>query len=119
LRVSASLMMLTHGVGKLRDPRSFVNLLEVAGLGGFSLPLAYLSTLAETLFPLLIILGVAVRLSALVVSAHMMVAAFIFHVLLKGDPFPVWEKAALYAVVFLYLAMVGGGRFSILGPNRG
>ncbi len=119
LRVSVSAMMLMHGVGKLADPGSFVNLIEMSlRTGPLSVPLAYLSILAETLFPALVILGVLVRVSALISAINMLVAVFVFHILIKGDPFLAWEKAALYAVVFLYLAMVGGGRYTILGAFR-
>jgi len=37
--------------------------------------------------------------SALISAINMLVAAFIFHVVVKGDPFFAWEKAALYAVL--------------------
>jgi len=114
LRVSVSAMMIVHGIGKLSDPGSFVNLIEMSlKAGSLSVPLAYASILAETLFPLLIALGIMVRVSALISAINMLVAAFIFHVVVKGDPFFAWEKAALYAVVFLYLAIVGGGRYTV------
>ncbi|NPB03369.1 MAG: DoxX family protein [Thermotogae bacterium] len=115
LRIAVSGMMLMHGIGKLKDPTSFVNLVEMSlNLGSASLPLAYISILAETLFPFLIILGILVRISALISATNMLVATFLFHIAVKGDPFFAWEKAALYSVVFLFLSMVGGGRYSIL-----
>ncbi len=120
LRVSASAMMMVHGVGKLADPGSFVNLIEMSlKVGSLSVPLAYASILAETLFPALILMGIMVRVSALISATNMLVAFLIFHVMVKGDPFFAWEKAALYAVVFLYLAIVGGGRYTVLSPLRG
>lgn len=117
LRVSVSAMMMVHGVGKLSDPGSFVNLIEMSlRAGPLSVPLAYASILAETLFPALVALGIMVRVSALVSAINMLVAFLLFHLLIKGDPFFAWEKAALYSVVFLYLAMVGGGRYTVLYP---
>ncbi len=102
------------------DPGSFVNLIEMSlRAGPLSVPLAYASILAETLFPALVLLGVLVRISALVSAINMLVAFVIFHVLIKGDPFFAWEKAALYTVVFLYLAIVGGGRYTVLSFLRG
>ncbi len=119
LRVSISAMMLVHGISKLKNPQSYVNFIEANfGLKALSMPLAFASIAAETVFPLFVMLGILVRVSAFVSAVNMMVAVVWFHILIKGDPFFSWEKAALYAIVFLYLTAVGGGRYSILKVAR-
>src|SRR3972149_3732331 len=79
-------MLLAHGVPKLLDPKPFI---EALSSNGFPLPniMAYLSISAEAIFPVFIILGVFTRVSALIIAINMFVAAFVFHLNIKGDPF--------------------------------
>ena len=87
-------ILLAHGVPKLLDPKPFI---EALSSNGFPLPniMAYLSISAEAIFPVFIILGVFTRVSALIVAIDMFVAAFVFHLNIKGDPFANLEKAFL------------------------
>lgn len=109
-RIVLSIFMLTHGWPKMiklfaEGPISFPDPL---GIGmRYSLILAML---AEVLAPLLIIAGLASRLSSVFVIVTMFVAAFVVH---ASDPFTRKEMALLYLVGFIGIMILGPGRFSI------
>ena len=105
-------LLLAHGVPKLLDPKPFI---EALTSNGFPLPniMAYLSISAEAIFPVFIILGVFTRVSALIVAINMFVAAFVFHLNIKGDPFANLEKAFIYMIVFIFIAISGGGDWTL------
>jgi len=105
-------MLLAHGVPKLLDPKPFI---EALSSNGFPLPniMAYLSISAEAIFPVFIILGVFIRVSALIAAINMFVALFVFHLTIKGDPFASFEKAFLYMIIFTFIAIAGGGGWTL------
>ncbi len=105
-------MLLAHGISKLLDPKPFI---EAIGSNGFPYPhiMAYFSISAETIFPLFIILGIFTRISALIAAINMFVAAFVFHLTIKGDPFANFEKALLYLIIFIFIAIAGGGDWTL------
>jgi len=105
-------MLLAHGVPKLLDPKPFI---EALSSNGFPLPniMAYLSISAEAIFPLFVILGVFTRISALIAAINMFVALFVFHLNIKGDPFSNLEKAFVYMIVFIFIAIAGGGDWTL------
>ena len=105
-------MLLAHRVPKLLDPKPFIAALSS---NGFPLPniMAYLSISAEAIFPVFIILGVFTRVSALIIAINMFVAAFVFHLNIKGDPFVNFEKAFLYMLAFIFIAIAGGGDWTL------
>ena len=108
LRVAFSGMMLTHGIPKLlkllagdlefRDP---------FGLG--PLPTLILAILGEVIFPVLVIIGFKTRYTAVPVIITMAGAAFMIH---ANDPFGVKEKAILFLIGFISIAILGPGKFS-------
>lgn len=109
LRVGASVLMLTHGFGKLQrfiaDPSDFG---DPIGLGPtISLILA---VLGEFIAPLLIIVGYKTKLAAIPPFITMLVAALIVH---GSDPFGKKEKAIMYGICFLVIAIAGAGKYSI------
>lgn len=113
LRVSVSgIMIFVHGLPKMLNPAQFV---EALASKGFPAPavLGYMSISAETLFPLFIILGLYTRISALIAAGNMFVAAFVSHMIMSGDPFSKWEKALLYMIVFLFIAIAGSGEWAV------
>jgi len=114
LRLSFSILMFFgHGIPKLLDPQSHVNFVEILLRTGFlSAPLAYLSISAETLFQMLIAVGLFTRISALVSAINMLVA-FLSLAFIREEPFPVYEKATLYFIVYVSLLFTGAGRFSL------
>jgi putative oxidoreductase len=115
LRVVAAFLFMQHGTQKLFSfpaPRAageppLLSLLGVAGM-------------LELFGGLLLLLGLFTRPVAFVLSGMMAVAYFMAHApqgfwpLLNGG-----ELAALYCFVFLYLAAVGGGEWSLEKVWRG
>ena len=109
-RVALGVMMaFAHGWGKLPPSDGFI-----AGVGalGFPLPFvfAWVAGLSEFLGALAVSLGLATRLSALMVSITMLVAAFGAHF---SDPFRKKEFALVYLCSFLIFVAIGAGRYSL------
>ena len=109
LRVSASAMMLTHGIPKIEklfnSPIEFSDPLGIGPL--FSL---ILTLIGEVVAPILIIIGLKSRFASIIALITMLVAAFVVH---AGDSFGQKEKALLYALCFLVIFLAGPGKFSI------
>ena len=108
-RVGVSAAMLTHGYGK------FLNVL--AGDFSFGDPIGIgptasliLSTIAEFIAPLLLIVGWKTRWFALIASINMLVAFIIAH---DGDAFAKNEKAFLYLIAFILIYFAGAGKYSV------
>ena len=109
LRIVTAYLFMTHGTAKLFgvphqamfDGLQLVSLVGVAGI-------------LEVAGGLLLLVGLFIRPVAFVLCGFMAVAYFMAHapqgfwpVLNKG------ELAALYSFVFLYLAVAGGGEWSL------
>ncbi len=108
-RITVSAMMLTHGYPKLMKLISgnfeFGNPL---GLG--AAPSLFLAVIGEFVCPVLIIIGLRTRLAAIPAAFTMLVAAFVVH---AHDPFGTKEKAMLFLVCFITIALLGPGKFSL------
>lgn len=133
MRVSlAAFMAAGHGWGKLYQstadgghfgpPQGFVD--AVASMG-FPVPLlsAWLAVLAETLFAVLLGLGLFTRPAALVLVFNMGVAAFVAH---GAHPWitgpgggPAKEMAMLYLLPFMLFVVIGAGNLSLDAFIRG
>ena len=109
LRIVAGLMFMTHGLQKLfawpaNEPRQAVDLVSLTGLAG----------VLETFGGGLIVVGLFTRPVAFVLAGEMAVAYFKAHA-----PQGFWpllnhgEPPVLYCFLFLYLAAVGGGVWSM------
>lgn len=119
LRLAVGGLMLFHGLHKLIDGVDGIHTMLVAkGLPGF---IAYGVLLGEVLAPLLIILGILTRLSALGLAFTMVVAW-----LLVGtghtwqlDEVGAWaiESLVYFFVGALAVAFLGAGRFSLAGQS--
>ena len=110
LRVVIGIFMLTHGWGKMEtlfsgEPIQFA---DPIGLGA-SFSLAF-TVFAEVLCSILLIIGLGTRLAAIPLLITMLVAAFIVH---ANDGFGKQEFALLYAVIYLTIAMIGAGKYSL------
>ncbi|WP_418604569.1 DoxX family protein [Hwangdonia sp.] len=110
LRVTVGGMMLTHGLGKLtmlfgNDPIQFADPIGI----GLTASLA-LAVFAEVFCSFFLIFGVATQFSAISLSITMFIAAFIVH---ANDDFAVKEMALLYFLIYVVLAIVGAGKYSI------
>lgn len=109
LRIGLSALLLTHGFPKL--------MAIIDGDMGFGNPLGIgaslskiLVTFAEVICPILIILGLRVRLAAIPIIITMLVAVFIVH---WDDPIGGKEKALLFLIGYITIALAGGGKYSI------
>jgi putative oxidoreductase len=117
-RVTISAFMLTHGIPKL-------NRLISGNVGEFSDPLGVghtmsliLTVFGEVVAPVLVILGLGTRFSAIPVAFAMAMAGFVVH---SADPFARKELALLFLMGFLTIIVMGGGRYSLdtlLGKRR-
>ena len=110
LRVTSGIFMLTHGIGK------FTKLIE-GGTIKFANPIGIgpeaslvLTVFAEFFCSIFLIFGFATRLSSIPLILTMLVAGLIIH---AGDPFAVKEKAFLFLVVFITIAVAGAGKISV------
>ena len=109
LRISFSLMMLTHGISKV--DRLFADEIKFSdpiGIGSF-LSLILIA-FAEFVAPIFILIGFKSRWFSIFPVIGMAVAAFVSH---WEDPFPRKEKALLFMFGFLVIAMIGSGKYSI------
>ena len=109
LRISFSLMMLTHGISKV--DRLFADEIKFSdpiGIGSF-LSLILIA-FAEFVAPIFILIGFKTRWFSIFPVIGMAVAAFISH---WEDPFPRKEKALLFMFGILVIAMIGPGKYSI------
>ena len=120
LRCSVGLLILLHGIAKLR-----FGLGDVAtSVQRAHLPMAigYLVYIGEVVAPLFMILGAWTRIAAAIVAFNMLVA------LLLGHPHELFEMTAhgglLLEVQWLYLAgavavaLLGAGRFGVGGKDQ-
>ena len=109
LRIGFGALMLPHGYSKLINLISgnpqFAN---PFGIG--EVPTLILAVLTELVFPILVILGIKTRISAIPVILTMAIAAFVIH---AGDPWTKKEMAVLYLVGYLAIALLGSGKYAI------
>jgi putative oxidoreductase len=112
LRVGFSAAMLTHGWPKLQRllDGSIIPFKDPFGIG--SQPSLILAVVGEVLAPILLIIGLKTRLSAIPALATMGVALFMVH---WDDPFKKQELALLYLLAFLVMLIAGGGKYSLDG----
>ena len=109
LRLSIGIFMLTHGTGKLMMLLSGrpIEFADPIGIGpAASLTLA---VFAEVICSLLLIFGVATRFAIIPLIITMLVAGFVIH---ADDVFFVKEKAFLFLIVFITIAIAGAGKIS-------
>ncbi|MCE5332563.1 MAG: DoxX family protein [Bacteroidales bacterium] len=108
-RVVLGVLMLTHGWQKLSNFEMMSSVFpDPIGLGTtVSLSLIIF---AEFFCSILIIFGLFTRLATIPLMIGMIVAAFVVH---ANDPFAVKELSFLYLSLYVALAFIGGGKFSI------
>ena len=117
LRLALGVLVLLHGVAKLRgglDP--IEGMVTAQGLPGV---LAYGALLGEVLGPLLLIAGFHARIGALLVAVNMVVAIALAHVGQLGQLNEQGGWALELQGMFLFsaiaLALMGPGRYSVNG----
>lgn len=122
LRLAIGGLLIFHGIWKIRNGYGYVNqMLADNGLPEF---LAYGVLIGEVLAPLLILLGVATRIGAVIVAVNMAFAIFLSHstdfISIKattGGLSP--ELDYLYLLGAVTIALIGAGSYSLYnGPNK-
>jgi putative oxidoreductase len=109
LRIAAALLFIEHGTEKLFGFPS-----TGQGTAGSLPPLLLVAGVLEFFGGLLLLFGLFTRPVALLLSGEMAVAYFMSHA--PQGLFPLQnrgELAALYSFVFLFLAVAGGGSWSL------
>ncbi|MFD0797352.1 DoxX family protein [Maribacter chungangensis] len=108
-RISMSVLMITHGLPKFQKLISGnFEFGDPIGIG--ATPSLFLAVIGEFICPILIIIGYKTRFASIPVIITMLVAAFIVH---SADPLGTKEKALLFLVSFITIALLGPGKFSI------
>jgi len=109
LRVAFGASMLTHGIPKIMGFSKIAEKFpDPIGLGS-QLSLA-LASAAEVGCSLLLILGLCTRFASIPLAFTMLVALLFVH---GSDPWKAKELAALYFAVYLSIAFLGAGKFSL------
>jgi putative oxidoreductase len=110
LRVGGAGMLLSHGVPKLQ--RLFgegpIEFADPLGIG--ATPTLFLAVFAEFLCSVLVLIGFKTRWASVPIIITMFIAAFIQH---AADPFGSKEKSLLFLLVFVAIALLGPGKYSI------
>lgn len=110
VRIAVGSFMLTHGIGKFEtlisdEPIKFADPIGVGTTASLAL-----TVFAEVFCSVLLILGLATRFAAIPLLITMLVAAFIIH---AEDGFKKQEFALLYGVIYITIALIGGGKYSL------
>lgn len=110
LRIGIACFMLTHGWPKLMKliEGAEIQFLDPFGLGAKASFI--LAIFAEVFCSILILIGLATRWATIPLIITMLVAIFIAHAL---DGFQRQELPAHYVMVYIFLLMVGPGKYSI------
>jgi putative oxidoreductase len=111
MRIVVGYLYIMHGISKFFGfPQAFPRPVELFSLIG-------LAGALELVGGALVIIGLFTRLAAFLLSGEMAFAYFMGHAFSKGSPlFPMTnggELAVLYCFVFLFLAVAGGGAWSV------
>jgi len=102
--------MLTHGFPKLM--RFIEGNMAIVGdpIGVGTFISSILVLLGEVVAPVLVLIGLKSRFAAVITAATMAVAAFIAQ---DGDPIAKKEKALLFFIAYVAIALMGAGKFSV------
>ena len=109
-RVGTAVLMLTHGLPKLGmllsgEPVQFA---DPFGLGP-TVSLA-LTTFAEVICSLFILVGLATRLAVIPLIINMLTALIHVH---AADPFSKMELPLFFLIIFIALLFAGSGKYSV------
>lgn len=109
LRIVPSLLIMTHGYGKLKNLiAGNFEFADPIGLG--DTPSLFLAVIGEFVCPILIIIGFKTRLAAIPAAITMLVASFIVH---GQDPLGDKELPLLFLTIFVVIMLVGPGKYSV------
>ncbi|MGQ1783971.1 MULTISPECIES: DoxX family protein [unclassified Saccharicrinis] len=118
IRFSVGILMLLHGIAKLKGVDFIGGMLAAKGLPEF---MAYGVYVGEIIAPILIIIGYRTRLAAFIFAGNVAVAAYLAY---ANDIFSLnkhggWELELLGLYFFgaLALILMGGGKFAVSRHN--
>ncbi|WP_461532850.1 DoxX family protein [Sinomicrobium sp.] len=112
LRIVPSVLLMTHGFGKVQMLFQGGEIQFPNPLGLGTIPSLVLASLAEFIAPIFIILGFKARWACIPVIITMATAFFIVH---GNDALQIKELALAYLTVFASIALCGPGKLSIDG----
>ena len=110
LRIGVGVLMLTHGLGKFNKLTGDAPITFGDPLGVGAETSLVLTVFAEVFCSILLIIGFATRLAAIPLLITFLVIVFIVH---GADPLGDKELPIVYLIIYLVLAIVGAGRYSI------
>lgn len=117
LRIALGVLVLLHGVAKLRGGVGPIGGMLAAH--GLPAALAYGALLGEVLGPLLLIAGFYARIGALLIMVNMLFAFFLAHLgqlgMLNEQGGWQLELQGMYLAAAAALALLGPGRYSVNG----
>ena len=117
LRVTLGVLILLHGIAKLKGGLSGITgMVEAQGLPGF---LGYAVLIGEVVAPLMLVAGFHARIGGLLVAINMLVAIALVHMgqlaSLNGQGGWALELQGMFLGTALAIALLGPGRFSVNG----
>ena len=115
LRLMLGGLMVFHGIAKLTYGIGFIEgMLAAKGLPAF---LAWGVYIGELVAPVMLVIGLHVRVAALIVVVNMLVAVWLVHM---GDLLALTEHGgyrletqAFFLITALALVLLGGGKYSV------
>lgn len=111
LRLTAGILLVTHGAGKIANPFGAIGMVESLGFypGVFWSPL-----LAATEFfgGILVAIGLFTRPASFAAMIVLLVTVY-FHGVVKAEGLMGAEKSILWSAIFLFFAVRGGNRHSV------
>ena len=115
LRVTLGVLILLHGIAKLRGGMSGIEgMVEAAGLPGV---LAYGVLVGEVLAPLMLLFGAYARIGAVIVAINMLFAFGLAHMgqigQLNGEGGWALELQGMFLFTAIAIALMGPGRYAI------
>lgn len=117
LRVTLGVLILLHGIAKLKGGISGIEGMVAAH--GLPRELAYAVLIGEVLAPLLVIAGFHARIGAVLIAINMVVAIALVHMgeLQQFNNQGGWalELQGMFLGTAVALALIGPGRYSING----
>ncbi|MFT3897830.1 MAG: DoxX family protein [Thermomonas sp.] len=117
LRIALGLLILLHGIGKLRGGLAEITqLVEAHGLPGF---IAYGVLVGEVLAPLMVLAGFHARIGGVLIAFNMLVALALVHMgqfaQLNEQGGWALELQGMYFAAAVAIALIGPGRYSVNG----
>jgi len=110
IRIAVGSFMLTHGIPKLMKFFATGDIQFADPLGVGTIPSLMMAIFSEVFCSILVILGLGTRLAVIPLIITMLVAVLLVHM---NDPFGKKELGLLYLSVYLFLLVLGSGKFSL------